>query len=250
MKALVLCAGYAVRLQPLTLNKAKPLLSVAGKPIVDYVVEKIDGIEQVDKIYVVSNDRFFGDFREWAEHAPTAKEIVLVNDGSTQDDHRLGAIADMEFAIEAERIEDDLLVVGGDNLFDFGLGEFVSFFEETGTSVALRRCDDPKRVKELSIVELDAKGKVTSFVEKPEQPASDLVAICLYLFEKDSLPLLKHYLREGGNRDAPGHYIEWLHKQIPVYGKILEGLWYDIGDERTYREADRLYAARSELSRG
>lgn len=231
-------------MRPLTLNTAKPLLPIGGQPLVDYVLRRIDEIDEVGQIYVVVNDRFFEDFRVWAEQAPTSKEIVLVNDGSICNENRLGAIADINLVVETEGIQDDLLVVGGDNLFDFGLQEFVSFFRGKGTSVGLHVCDDPELVKKYSAVDLDGEARVVSFEEKPERARSNLVAICLYLFEKVALPFLKQYLDEGGNPDAPGHYIEWLHEQIPVYGKILEGWWCDIGNERTYREADKLYAER------
>jgi len=245
-----LAAGYAVRLRPLTLNTAKPLLPIGGRPMIDYVVEKIDEVERVDRIYVVVNDRFFGDFKAWVERAPTSKAVMLVNDRSTCDENRLGAIADMNFAVEKEGIDDDLLVVGGDNLFDFGLQEFVSFFAEKGTSVALHTCDDPRDVKKYSSVELDRTGRIVSFEEKPQTARSNLVAICLYLFEKESLRLLKQYLEQGGNRDAPGYYIQWLHKQIAIHGKMLVGSWCDIGDEKTYREADRFFGGRARRPEG
>lgn len=239
-----------MRLRPLTLHTAKPLLPIGGRPMIDYVVEKIEEVEQVDRIYVVVNSMFFEDFRAWATHAPTSKPVSLVNNGSTCDENRLGAIADMNFAVEKEGIDDDLLVVGGDNLFDFGLQEFVSFFAEKGASVALHTCDDPRDVKKYSTVELDETGRIVFFKEKAEEARSDFVAICLYLFEKTSLPLLKQYLEGGGNQDAPGYYIEWLYKQIAIYGKILVGSWCDIGDEETYREADRLFGGRAGRSGG
>ncbi len=244
MKALVLGAGYAVRLRPLTLNTAKPLLPVGGRPMIDYVVEKMEEIEPIDRIYVVVNDRFFEDFRAWRLKAPTSKEILLVNDGSTRDENRLGAVADIHFAIEKEGIDDDLLVVGGDNLFDFRLNGFVSFFEKKGTSVALYVCEDANLVKRYSTVELDESGRIVYFEEKAGKPRSNLIAICLYLFEKTSLPLVKDYLDGGGSHDAPGYYIQWLHTQIPVHGKVLRGAWYDIGDEKTYREASRVFSER------
>jgi len=210
--------------------------------MIDYVIEKIDEIEEIDRIYVVVNDMFFEDFRVWAERSPVSKPVVIVNDGSTRDENRLGAVADISFVIEKEGIDDDLLVVGGDNLFDFGLQEFASFFAEKGTSAGLHVCDDPQLVKKFSTVELDPPGRIVFFEEKPQRARSNLVAICLYLFEGTSLPLVKQYLEGGGNRDAPGHYIQWLYKQIPVHGKVLKGSWYDIGDEKTYREADRLFS--------
>jgi len=214
--------------------------------MIDYVVEKIDEVEEVDRIYVVVNDRFFEDFQAWVGYAATSKPVVLVNDGSTRDENKLGAIGDMNFAVEKEGIQDSLLVVGGDNLFDFGLREFVSFFAERGTSVALHISDDPENAKKFSTVKLDRAGTIVCFEEKAKKARSNLVAICLYLFERASLPLLKQYLEEGRNPDEPGYYIQWLHKQIPVYGKVMKGSWYDIGDEKTYWEADRLFRERAQ----
>jgi glucose-1-phosphate thymidylyltransferase len=242
VKALILAAGYAVRLRPLTLNTPKPLLPVGDRPMIDYIVEKIADVEEVNRILVVVNRRFLEDFRAWVGTAPTSKPIVLVDDGSTSNENRRGAIADIHLAVDKERIQDDLLVVGGDNLFDFGLEEFVLFFKQKGTSVALHDCGDPWLTKEYSAVLLDEDGRVRSFEEKPEHPKSSMAAICLYLFEASSLGLLRSYLQDGGNPDAPGHFIEWLHSQIPVYGKVMEGVWYDIGSEETYRQADRSFA--------
>jgi len=246
MNALVLAAGYAVRLRPLTLDTAKPLLHIAGRPMIDYVMEKIDEVAELARVYVLVNERFFEDFRAWAARAPASGRLILLNDGSTCDENRLGAVADINFAVESQQIQDDLLVVGGDNLFDFGLRGFVSFFKEKGTSVGLHLCDDLELMKRLSAVELDNSGRIVSFEEKPRHPRSNLAAICLYLFERTSLPLVRQYLEEGGNRDAPGYYIQWLHKQIPVYGEELKGSWYDIGDEESYREADRVFRRRAE----
>jgi glucose-1-phosphate thymidylyltransferase len=244
VKALILAAGYATRLRPLTLNTPKPLLPVADRPMIDHVLEKVDVVEEVDRIFVVINHRFLDDFRAWVERSPASKPVALVDDGSTSNDDRLGAIADIHLVVEKERIHDDLLVVGGDNLFDFGLKEFVLFFKQKGTCVALHDCGDPRFTKEYSTVELDDDGRIIFFEEKPDEPRSSMAAICLYLFEASSLPLLSVYLKDGEDPDAPGHFVEWLYERIPVYGKVMEGAWYDIGSEKTYHEADRLFGRR------
>jgi glucose-1-phosphate thymidylyltransferase len=241
MKALILGAGYALRLRPLTTNNAKPLLLVGGRPMIDYVVQKVDEIDQIDRIFVVINDKFYEDFQTWAANAPTSKPLVLVNDGSTSAENRLGATADINFVVEKERIHDDLLVVGGDNLFDFQLPQFVTFFEKHGTSVGLYPCSDLSAAKRFNTIDLDDNRRITFFEEKPANPRSDVIAICLYLFSGSSLGLLKRYLDEGGNHDAPGYYIQWLHRQIPVFGKVMDGTWYDIGDKETYAEANKLF---------
>lgn len=242
MKALVLAAGYAVRLRPLTLNTPKPLLPVGGRPMIDYVVEKIEEVPEVDSILVVINHRFLEQFRAWLEKSPATKPIHLIDDGSTSEDNRLGAIGDMSLVVEREKIAGDLLVVGGDNLFTFGLQDFVSFYKEKGTSVVLHSCGDVASAKRFSNVKMDSTGRILTFLEKPENPWSDLVAICVYLFDPAALRLLKTYLDEGENPDAPGHFIEWLCTRIAVYGKPMGGDWFDIGSQEAYREADRFFS--------
>lgn len=244
MKALVLAAGYAVRLRPLTLNTPKPLLPVGGRPMIDYVVENIEDVPEVDSILVVINHRFLEQFEAWRRQSPATKPIHLIDDGSTSEDNRLGAIGDMSLVVEREKIEGDLLVVGGDNLFTFGLRDFVSFFGEKGTSVVLHSCGDVASASRFSNVEMDPSGRIIQFEEKPKNPKSDLVAICVYLFEPAALRLLKTYLDEGENPDAPGHFIEWLCRRIAVYGKPMGGEWFDIGSQEAYREADRFFSGR------
>jgi len=245
VKALILAAGYATRLRPLTLNRPKSLLPISGQPMIDYVIRKIDEVDKVDHIFVVVNRRFLNNFQAWVGSTPTSKPAELINNETTCNEDRLGAVADMNFAVEKRGIQDDLLVVGGDNLFDFGLEEFVSFFEQKGTSVALHDCGDLLSARRFSNVELDEEGRIVFFEEKPEKPRSSVVAICLYLFEASSLGLLTSYLEDGGNRDAPGHFIEWLHKKIPVYGKVMGGIWFDIGNKESYREADRMFPGKA-----
>jgi glucose-1-phosphate thymidylyltransferase len=241
MKALVLAAGYAVRLRPLTLNTPKPLLPVGGRPMIDYVVETIGQVDEVDSILVVVNHRFLEHFEAWLKEAPTSKPIRLIDDGSISEEDRLGAIGDMNLVVQRENIAGDLLVVGGDNLFTFSLRDFVSFYREKGTSVVLHSCGDIASAKRFSNVEVDATGRIVSFREKPENPTSDLVAICVYLFEPAALRLLTTYLEEGENPDAPGHFIEWLCQRMAVYGKPMAGQWFDIGDQEAYREADGFF---------
>jgi glucose-1-phosphate thymidylyltransferase len=241
MKALVLAAGYAVRLRPLTLNTPKPLLPVGGRPMIDYVVEKIEELDEVDTIYVVINHRFLDQFRAWLGKAPTAKPIRLIDDGSTSDENRLGAIGDMSLVVEREKIAEDLLVVGGDNLFTFSLRDLVSFYREKGTSVVLHSCGDVASASRFSNVEMDTSGRIIHFEEKPKNPKSDLVAICVYLFEPSVLRLMRTYLDDGENPDAPGHFIEWLCKRIAVYGKPMGGEWFDIGNAEAYHKANRFF---------
>ena len=239
MKALILSAGYGTRLHPLTERQAKPLLPVAGKPMVEHVISKVEEIPDIDEIYMVINQKFAENFKDWAGKVKTKKAITFLNDGSTDDANKLGAIRDMKFAIEKASISDDLLVVAGDNLFDFSLTPFVDFFENKGTSVVgLYRVEPLELVKKYSVVELDESNRIVNFEEKPEAPSTNLIAICLYLFHKDKLNLISKYLKDGNNPDAPGYYIKWLVKQDRVFGFAFTGKWFDIGDFKSYNAAN------------
>ncbi len=239
MKALILAAGYGTRLYPLTKDKPKPLLPVAGRPMLEYTLKKIEEIDEVKEIYVVTNEKFAGHFQAWKDTYKGKKEIKIINDATTSDEDKRGAIGDMQLVIEQEKVNDDLLVVAGDNLFEFSLEDFINFFQKKGTAVGLYDFQDREAVKRYSAVEIDAHKKILSFREKPSQPSTTLIAICLYLFPKEKLNLISQYLKEGNNPDAPGLYIAWLHRRDPVYGFVFNGKWYDIGDLKCYEEANQ-----------
>ncbi len=245
MKAIILAAGYATRLYPLTLNKPKPLLPVAGKPIIEYILEKLALIEEIDKIYVVTNQKFITHFERWKEKFKISKEIKVLNDNTLSDEDKLGAIGDLKFVIEKEKLNDDLFVVGGDNLFQFDLLKFIDFFKKKGTVVALRDVKDKELAKKYGIVKLDTDSRIINFQEKPVAPTTTLAAICMYLFSQAELKQVKEYLKEGNNPDAPGYYIQWLHKKTAVYGFIFSEKWYDIGDLTQYKQANSSFAEKS-----
>lgn len=241
MKALILAAGYGTRLYPLTEKQAKPLLPVAGKPMVEHVINKIEQIAEVDEICIVINQKFVSNFEQWVSGFKTSKKVTLFNDGSTDDANKIGAIGDMKFVIEKGNISDDLFVIAGDNLFDFSVNPFVKFFKEKGTSIGLYRVEPLELVRKYSVVELDKNRRVLNFEEKPEHPSTNLIAICMYLFPKEKLGLITDYLEEGNNPDAPGYYIKWLARKDSVFGFALSGIWFDIGDFKSYNEADKAF---------
>ncbi|NQT06321.1 MAG: nucleotidyltransferase family protein [Candidatus Omnitrophica bacterium] len=242
MKALILAAGYATRLYPLTLDQPKPLLKVGSKTITERILEKIERAGNVDKIYIVTNERFSSHFTRWARKSKYKKTLEVINDHTLTNETRLGAIGDIDLVIKEARIADDLLVVGGDNLFDFDLGDFVKFAQAKGkTAVALLDVEDIELAKKYGIVGLDSKDRVVDFQEKPEDPKSTLAAICVYYFPKDMLNLVDKYLNTGENKDAPGHYIGWLATNDTVYGYKIEGQWFDIGDKESLSQADEIY---------
>lgn len=241
MKALILAAGYGTRLYPLTRNIPKPLLSIARRPVIGHIIERLEEIGDIDEILIVTNQRFVRFFGDWLTNFDSKKPIKIINDRTVSEKSRLGAIGDMDFVIKTEGLDDDLLVVGGDNLFRFNLSRFVKFAKSKGLSccVGLYQVENRESVKKYSVVELGEDGKIISFQEKPRLPRSTLIAVCIYYFPKKKLLLIPRYLKEGNNPDAPGYYISWLCKTDRVYGFTFRGSWYDIGDLASYGQAKK-----------
>jgi glucose-1-phosphate thymidylyltransferase len=247
MKALILAAGYATRLYPITKGYPKALLAVERKPIIGYLIEKLYAIEEIDEIIVVTNSKFFARFEKWRQKQKGPKRITLVDDLTKDNESRRGAIGDMNFAIEEKNIREDLLVVGGDNLFDDRLDDFLSFTRarKGNPVIGLHRLKDMAHAKHFGVVRLGGKGRVVDFKEKPGHPKSSLVAMCLYYFPKKSLPLIREYLdRRAFRHDATGMYIRWLSGKVAVFGFVFKGRWYDIGDHKFYSEARESFTTR------
>ncbi len=241
MKAIIMAAGYAVRLYPLTKDKAKPLLPVANKPIVEYIIEKLEVFDEIDAIYVVTNDKFHKQFKQWAKDFSYKKTIEIINDGTLNNDDRLGAIGDMDFVIEQKNIQDDLIVMAGDNLFDFDLDKLKKSFVDKKLVICAYDVSDIELAKQYGILGVDNDGKVVSFVEKPSNPPSTLAALGIYLFKKDRVPLVKKYIESGNNSDAPGYFVQWVYKEEDVFAHVFNGTWYDIGDLKSYELANEFY---------
>lgn len=244
MKSLILAAGYATRMYPLTLNQAKPLLPIAGKPAIEHIIERINEIDEINEIFIVTNNKFFKQFITWRDNLSSRKTIKIINDNTLSEDDRLGAIGDMEFVVREEKINEDLLVIAGDNLFEKGFCDFFEFAKEKkpASSIGLYKLKSQEAVKRYSEVTLDETKRIVDFKEKPENPTSTLVAKCIYFFPGEKLKLISEYLASGGSTDAPGHYISWLVKEDTVYGFVFSGKWYDIGDREVYQQADSDFA--------
>jgi len=233
MKALILAAGYATRLYPLTKEYPKPLLEIKGRPIINYIVDKLAAVSNIDEIYVVTNNKFIGIFRKWAKTIKSPKKIILVNDLTKNNQDRLGSVGDIDFAITRKKIKDDLLVVGGDNLFNGSLNGFLKFAKKNtpAVNIGLFRLKQKKDASRYGVAGLDVHKKVVSFQEKPRQPQSSLVAMCLYFIPRACLGLIEEYIRGRKNKmDAAGGYIAWLKDRADVYGYVFSGFWFDIGD--------------------
>jgi len=249
MKALILAAGYAVRLYPLTKRCPKPLLPVSGKPIINYIIDKLSDIDKLSEIIVVTNSKFFTRFQDWADKLKSKKRLSLIDDFTKDNHSRRGAIGDLRFAISKKRIQDDLLVIGGDNLFDDSLDDFIRFAEakQPFPAIGIYNIKDRKKAAKYGVVRLDKSGKIIDFQEKPQAPKSALVAMCLYYFPKDKLNYIKEYLDGKSNKDdAMGFYIDWLRKKVAVYGFVFDCRWYDIGDHAFYNEANRVFHNKEE----
>ena len=245
MKALILGAGYATRLYPLTATRPKPLLPVANRPMLDWIVDRLASVQGIDGAYLVTNDRFFNHYAAWLRQARTPWPVDLVNDGSKTEQDKLGAVGDLHWVIQRKEIRDDLLVIAGDNLLDMDLDAFArDFTRRRAAVVALKDMRGSPLISRYSVVTLDRDGRILEFEEKPAFPKSSLIAICLYVFPGGELPLVERYLSEGNNGDAPGYYLQWLHKVTRVYGYAFRDVWFDIGDIDSYNEANRVYAGR------
>jgi glucose-1-phosphate thymidylyltransferase len=245
MKGLILAAGYATRLRPLTDTTAKPLLPVGGRPMVDWLLDKFREVGEIDEVHVVTNTRYAPDFRRWAE----GTDVIVHDDGTSTNDDRLGAIGDIRFTVDRAGIDDDLLVVAGDNLFDYSLEEMVEFWRAKGrqNAVAVLDVGDPELAKRYGVISVDDDRRILSFVEKPEVPESTLAATAAYLYGREDVKLVQRYLDEGNNPDQPGNLVAWLHSRRPVYAFPIEGGWFDVGDPEQLLTADNRMRVRAGL---
>jgi glucose-1-phosphate thymidylyltransferase len=235
MKAIILAAGYATRLLPLTSAVPKQLLPVGGRPMVDWIFDKIQEAG-IDDVHLVTNARFAGDFERWS----SGTTVHVHDDGTTTNESRLGAIGDIRFVQERADVDDDLLVIAGDNLFDSSLADFIAFWRSKHGASALAVYDvgDRELAKQYGIVDVDQDDRIVGFVEKPEAPPSTLAATATYLYSREHAHLVGVYLDEGNAPDQPGNFVEWLYRREPVFAYRLPGGWYDIGDLGQLLEAD------------
>jgi glucose-1-phosphate thymidylyltransferase len=244
MKVILLCAGYATRLYPLTQHQPKALLPVSGRPILEWILDKLREVEGVDTVYVVSNDRFAGAFQTWAERLKYPWPVRIVNDGTTTNENRLGAIGDLQFVYRSESIAtEDVMVIAGDNLFTFDLKKFTDHSRSLRPEAVIAIYDVKNRelARQYGLVKINEQGKVLEFFEKPKDPPTTLASCGIYWLPSEARPLLDKYLSEGNNPDQPGHYMKWLAQQNRLHSSNLEGLWFDIGDLESYHKANEVF---------
>ena len=247
MNALVLGAGYATRLRPLTDELPKQLLPVGGRTMIDRIADQLEMIPELRELHVVTNARYAPAFDEWAD---ARGGVVVHDDGTASNEDRLGAIGDLRFVLaRTELAADHLLVIAGDNLLDASLADFAAWWQGKGTASAVAVYDvgDRELARQYGIVELGADGRVVGFEEKPAEPAGTLAATATYIFHREHLTLIEPYLDAGNPADQPGNLIAWLHRRELVYGYALPGDWYDIGTPAQLLEADNRMRARAGL---
>ncbi|MDE2799174.1 MAG: nucleotidyltransferase family protein [Gemmatimonadota bacterium] len=248
MKAIILAAGYATRLYPLTKNFPKPLLEVGGKTILDHLIDQLKTIADIDGVYVVTNHRFYGHFADWSRTnraVHTGGKIEVLNDGTTSNDDRLGAVGDIQFAIDARDIADDVLVLAADNILLFSLQKLVDTFNYNLVShIAVRHNPDYDDRKRRGNVRLEKDNRVLQFIEKPDKPISEWSALPVYIYPASILPRFEEYIANGGNSDAPGHFLEWLHTCETVYAYNIDGGVLDIGNRESLAEARAFFQSK------
>ncbi len=247
MDVIILAAGYATRLYPLTLNKAKPLLEIAGRPMIEWVLNTLTDIPDLGTIFIVTNEKFAKDFQQWADHyqdRQSGLKLKIINDGSKSDDDKLGAIGDINFVVtRANLSQSELLILAGDNLLSESLAGFVEFAWESAATVGIYDVGDLENIKKYGNVTIDADGTITHFEEKPDKPQSTLAAIGVYYYSPAVVSLVTTYLAAGNNPDQPGRFVQWLYQHKPVKTFQIKGHWLDIGSKETLQQADAIFRA-------
>ena len=240
MKCLILAAGYATRLYPLTENFPKPLLEVGGKTILDWLVDDIDTAGLVDEYVVISNHKYAHHFEAWAK--TKAMKVTVVDDGTSSNETRLGAVKDIQFAIEKLGLADDMLVIAGDNVLDFSLTQFVRYAKEKNTSCIMRYFE-PKdqKLTKCGVVEIDENDRILSMEEKPAQPRSHWCCPPFYYYTRQDATLVEKGIASGCGTDAPGSYIAWLCTQTTVHAMEMPGRRFDVGNLESYNKIKEEY---------
>jgi len=249
MKAIILAAGYATRLYPLTINTPKALLPIAGLPMMDYLIREVITLPDMKEIHIVSNHKFAAMFDDWVTGAVSRYpgiDFKVWDDGTLSNEDRLGAVGDMQFVVEHARLDDDVIVAASDNFFTFPLKPFADmFFEQQRDLLLAGTIDDVATLRRFAVAELDENNTVLSLVEKPQTPPSHTAVYALYLYRRDTLPLIRQYLDEGNSPDAPGHFPEWLCRKGRALGAyVFDGECIDIGTPDSYREICERFAAK------
>lgn len=242
MNCVILAAGYATRLYPLTEKTPKPLLPVLGKPILSHLLEDLSGCEKIERFIVVSNYKFVSCFEKWAEESPWREKITVIDDGTENNDERLGAVTDIKFAVDTLGLKGDLMVIAGDNVLDFSLCSLVDYFEKKSASCIMRYFEpDTAKCRKSGVISFDCDDCVTSMEEKPENPKTNWLAPPFYVYTAADVALLGDALNGGCSKDAPGSFAAWLSQRRRVCAMEMKGKRYDIGTVESYEMVQKTY---------
>ncbi len=244
MKCLILAAGYATRLYPLTENFPKPLLKVGDKTILDWLVDNVASTGKVNGYVIVSNHKFVHFFAEWAvqKQEQIKVPVTVVDDGTDTNETRLGAVRDIQYALEQTEIQDDLLIMAGDNVLDFSLDGFLNFAQEKETScVMCHEEHDLIRLQKTAVITFDQNGLITSYEEKPAAPKGHYAVPPFYYYKAVDAARIAEALQDGCGADAPGSFAAWLSSKTQVHAWQMTGKRYDIGDLKSYEAVQRIF---------
>jgi glucose-1-phosphate thymidylyltransferase len=242
MKCIILCAGYATRLYPLTENTPKHLLKVGDKTILDYVIEKLP-MKEIKHIYLITNNKFYPNFLEWKGQLRDKLPITVLNDHTMSNDDRLGSMGDVKYVIDQTKLNDDFLLISGDNLFNFSITQMLSLFLEGKNVIALYDVKTKEEARKMGIPTLNSEGVIVELVEKPDNPKNTLCSIGIYFFHREVISLLRQYIQEGNSADKVGEFISWLCKKTKLYTYKFDGendIWLDIGTPSQYELAKEI----------
>ncbi len=247
MKAIILAGGYAKRLWPLTKNKPKQLLSVGGRPMIEYIMEKLEAQKDIDKIIISTNEKFEENFKEWLSGYKSSKDIELVFEPTLSEKDKLGSVGALGYLIKKKNFNEELVIIGGDNLFEFNINDLINYHrEKRGNIVALYDLKSIQKAQNYGVAKVDEDMRIIDFLEKPENPPSTLVSTACYVLSPEGVKSILTYLDKGENPDAIGFFIKWLIKRERVFGFAFLGKWFDIGSLESLKEADLIYSRRKE----
>lgn len=241
MKVILLAAGYSKRLGELTANTPKALLTLNEKPMLNYLIEKLEKIEQLKDVFLVTNNKYYQNFIDWQNTYKGRLKIQILNDLTNNNDERLGAIGDIMLTLDHYKIDDDILVSATDGYFDFEITDMIEYFYTTNKNVVMgKKYDNLEELKRLGVASIDKNNKITLMEEKPQEPKSDIAIFATYLYKKEILPLFKQYKDEKNNMDAPGNFLSWLYKLTDVLAYVYSDDIFDIGTPESYFCVDNI----------
>ncbi len=243
MKAIVLAGGFAKRMWPLTKDKPKHLLPVAGRPMLDYVLEKLEPLKDLDSVFISTNAKFQDNFKVYLKNLKIDLNVSLFIEDTFSEGQKLGSVGALGYLLRENTIDEELLVIGGDNIFEFEMEDLINNFRDKSANVlALYDVGSLEQARLYGVVEIDKNNKIIGFQEKPEQPKSTLVSTACYIFTKRGVRNILKYLELGNDPDKIGHFIEWLYQNDEVFGFVFSGRWFDIGSFESYDEANEYFS--------